>query len=202
MLDWTTCSAVERVPGRVSGEWVFRGTRVPVRALFENLEGGASVPEFLSWFPGVSREQVDAVLGHASRSLATSAWVALNVLFDQGTPAPLRRAFAGASVETAYERGWATLQNGALLAAADDAGFDVFVTTDKNLQYQQRVASRPCVAVTARPWRRGIHRRLGVPHGVCKRTVGSVGDRHRICRRDGWRGRERVDELPKAADWQ
>jgi len=52
----------------------------------------------------------------------------------------LRRAFEGASVETAYERGWATLQNGALLAAAEGAGFDVFVTTDKNLQYQQRVA--------------------------------------------------------------
>jgi len=46
----------------------------------------------------------------------------------------LRRAFEDASVETAYERGWASLQNGALLAAADEAGFDVFVTTDKNLQ--------------------------------------------------------------------
>jgi len=73
MLDWTTCPAVERVAGRVSGEWLFRGTRVPVRALFENLEGGASVPEFLTWFPGVTREQVDAVLEHASRSLAVSA---------------------------------------------------------------------------------------------------------------------------------
>jgi hypothetical protein len=54
----------------------------------------------------------------------------------------LRRAFADASVETAYERGWATLQNGAILAAADDAGFDVFVATDKNLQYPQRVTRR------------------------------------------------------------
>lgn len=54
----------------------------------------------------------------------------------------MRREFTDASVETAYERGWATLQNGALLAAADDAGFDVFVTTDKNLQYQQRAARR------------------------------------------------------------
>ena len=52
----------------------------------------------------------------------------------------MRRAFEDASVETAYERGWASLQNGALLAAADEAGFYVFVTTDKNLQYQQRVA--------------------------------------------------------------
>jgi uncharacterized protein (DUF433 family) len=73
MLDWTTCPAVERLPGKVSGDWLFRGTRVPVRALFENLEGGASVLEFLEWFPGVTRQQVDAVLEHASRSLAISA---------------------------------------------------------------------------------------------------------------------------------
>ena len=73
MLDWSVCSAVERVPGKVSGEWVFRSTRVPVRALFENLEGGATVTQFLDWFPGVSREQVDAVLEHTSRSLAASA---------------------------------------------------------------------------------------------------------------------------------
>ena len=72
MLDWTQCSAVERVPGKVSGAWLFKGTRVPVRALFENLEGGATVNDFLEWFPGVSREQVEAVLEHAERSLATA----------------------------------------------------------------------------------------------------------------------------------
>ena len=70
MLDWTTCPAVERVPGRVGGAWVFKGTRVPVRALFENLEEGASVNEILEWFPGVTREQVVAVLAHAEHSLA------------------------------------------------------------------------------------------------------------------------------------
>ncbi len=70
MLDWTTCPAVERVPDRVSGAWVFRGTRVPVRALFENLEESASVNDFLDWFPGVTREQVLAVLAHAEQSLA------------------------------------------------------------------------------------------------------------------------------------
>jgi len=70
MLDWTTCGAVERHPQRVSGAWVFRGTRVPVSALFANIEGGASVDEFIEWFPGVSREQVVLVLEHAARSLA------------------------------------------------------------------------------------------------------------------------------------
>ena len=54
MIDWTTCIAVERAAERVSGAWVFRGTRVPVAALFENIEGGASVREFLEWFPGVT----------------------------------------------------------------------------------------------------------------------------------------------------
>lgn len=70
MLDWSQCPAVERVPGKVSGAWLFVGTRIPVKALFENLEGGATVDEFLEWFPGVSRAQVDAVLEHAQRSLA------------------------------------------------------------------------------------------------------------------------------------
>lgn len=69
MIDWNTCAAVEREPDRVSGAWVFRGTRVPVTALFENLEDGAQVADFVAWFPGVTMEQVRAVLEHAARSL-------------------------------------------------------------------------------------------------------------------------------------
>ena len=72
MLDWSQCQAVERNADKVSGAWVFQGTRVPVRALFENLEAGARVDEFLEWFPGVTREQVEAVLEHAERSLAVA----------------------------------------------------------------------------------------------------------------------------------
>ena len=70
MLNWSQYSAVERIPGKVSGVWLFKDTRVPVKALFENLESGATVEEFLQWFPGVGREQVEAVLDHAQRSLA------------------------------------------------------------------------------------------------------------------------------------
>lgn len=73
MLDWTTCQAVERDPLKVSGAWVFRGTRVPVSALFENIEGGATVDQFVQWFPGVAREQIDAVLEHAARSVSVRA---------------------------------------------------------------------------------------------------------------------------------
>jgi uncharacterized protein (DUF433 family) len=69
MLDWSDCPAVERKPGKVSGAWLFKGTRVPVRALFENLEGGATIDEFLEWFPGVTREQVELVLHHTEESL-------------------------------------------------------------------------------------------------------------------------------------
>ena len=69
MLDWSRCDGIERTPDRLSGAWTFKGTRVPVRALFQNLEGGATVELFLEWFPGVTREQVDAVLDHTARSL-------------------------------------------------------------------------------------------------------------------------------------
>ncbi len=72
MFDWSTCSALERSPEKVSGRWMFRGTRVPVSALFENLESGARVEEFLEWFPGVTREQVERVLEHAAKSLAVA----------------------------------------------------------------------------------------------------------------------------------
>ena len=69
MLDWSRCDTVEQIPGRLSGAWTFKGTRVPVKALFENIEGGATVEQFLEWFPGVTRRQVEAVLEHAARSL-------------------------------------------------------------------------------------------------------------------------------------
>ena len=72
MIDWASCDAVEQDPERYSGAWRFRGTRVPVAALFENLEDEASVHQFLEWFPGVTLEQVRAVLAHAARSAVTS----------------------------------------------------------------------------------------------------------------------------------
>ena len=71
MTDWTKCKAVERNPRKISGEWAFTGTRVPVYALFENLECGATVNEFLEWYPGVKDWQVAAVLKHETESLKT-----------------------------------------------------------------------------------------------------------------------------------
>jgi uncharacterized protein (DUF433 family) len=69
-LGWHSCPEVERLPGKVSGAWVFRGTRVPVSALFENLRDGATVDAFLEWFPGVTQEQVQAVLEHELSGLS------------------------------------------------------------------------------------------------------------------------------------
>jgi uncharacterized protein (DUF433 family) len=68
VLDWSQCDAVESVPERRSGEWVFRGTRMPVAAIFENLEAGSNIDEIVEQFH-VSREQVEAVLEFAARSL-------------------------------------------------------------------------------------------------------------------------------------
>lgn len=73
MIDWSTCPAVERDPQRVGGAWVFRGTRVPIAALFENLEDGADVSEFVAWFPGVTPDQAREVLEHAAKSTLASA---------------------------------------------------------------------------------------------------------------------------------
>ena len=64
MTDWSACPAVERNPRKISGAWAFTGTRVPVYALFENLESGATVKEFLEWYPDVEEWQVRAVLDH------------------------------------------------------------------------------------------------------------------------------------------
>ena len=73
VLDWSQCSAVERIPGKVSGAWVVRGTRMPVSAIFENLEAGANIDDILQWFDGLNREQVKAIIDFAARSLETPA---------------------------------------------------------------------------------------------------------------------------------
>jgi uncharacterized protein (DUF433 family) len=67
-LNWSRCPVVESVPGKVSGAWVFKGTRTPVAIVFENLEDGMTIDEVLEQFP-VTREQVRAVLEFAARSL-------------------------------------------------------------------------------------------------------------------------------------
>ncbi len=69
ILDWSQCPAVERVADKVSGAWVLRGTRMPVTTVFENLEAGASLDELMTWYEGLDRKQVQAVIEFAARSL-------------------------------------------------------------------------------------------------------------------------------------
>jgi uncharacterized protein (DUF433 family) len=68
-LDWSRCAVVERMPGKVSGAWVLRGTRMPVATVFENLEAGANLDDILEWYDGLDRDQVKAVIDFAARSV-------------------------------------------------------------------------------------------------------------------------------------
>jgi len=73
MIDWSKCIEAEQDPERVSGAWVFRGTRVPIAALFENLEDGADIAEFVDWFPGVTQGQVKSILDHVAKGSLAAA---------------------------------------------------------------------------------------------------------------------------------
>ena len=75
-MDWSLCRAVDRASGKLGGAWCFRGTRLRVAALFEYLDQGSTIDEFLEWFPSVDREQVHAVLAFAKSSLEEPAAVA------------------------------------------------------------------------------------------------------------------------------
>ena len=71
MTDWTNCPTVERNPRKISGAWAFAGTRIPLYALHENLAAGATITEFVEWFPVVSERQVRTVLEHEAAQLKT-----------------------------------------------------------------------------------------------------------------------------------
>lgn len=88
-LDWSQCPAVESIPGKRNGAWVFRGTRMPVATVFENLEAGSSIDEIIEQFH-VTREQIQSVLEFAARSVepeATASAPTLNVRRSPAAPA-------------------------------------------------------------------------------------------------------------------
>ncbi len=80
----------------------------------------------------------------------------MRILFDQGTPAPLRRFLTGHLVSTAYEEGWSTVTNGDLIRLAEQKGFELLITTDTNLRYQQNLESRSIsiLVLTTTSWPR------------------------------------------------
>ena len=75
-MDWSLCRAVDRNPGKLGGVWCFRGTRMPVASLFEHLDRGSTIEEFIEWFPSVTREQVHQVLEFTKSSLGEPAAIA------------------------------------------------------------------------------------------------------------------------------
>jgi uncharacterized protein (DUF433 family) len=108
LLDWSQCPAVESIPGKVSGTWVLRNTRMPVATIFENLEAGANIDDILAWYDGLDRDQVKAVIEFAARSLDTPVASWMRVLFDPATPVPIREFLIGHTVRTAAQAHWRT----------------------------------------------------------------------------------------------
>jgi uncharacterized protein (DUF433 family) len=108
-LDWSKCPAVESVPGKVSGAWVFRGRRLPGATIFENLEDGMSIEEITEQFD-VTREQVTAVLDFAARSLEApvrrQCWFSLSTERHEELPVPSQ----GHVAKEARAQGWDTLK--------------------------------------------------------------------------------------------
>lgn len=98
----------------------------------------------------------------------------MKVLFDQGTPVPLRR-YLRSQVKTVYELAWNTLQNGALISQAEAAGFDVLVTTDKNWKYQQNLSQRrlAVVVLLSTSWPKIQAKVSAVVAAVEEATIGS-----------------------------
>jgi uncharacterized protein (DUF433 family) len=119
---------VSQNPDILGGEPVFVGTRVPVKSLFDHLEAGDSIEEFLEGFPSVKREQVIALLEEAREHALAASWMRL--LLDENLDWRLGRDLPGHQTESVSSLGWTGIQNGELLAKATEAGFDALVTMD------------------------------------------------------------------------
>jgi hypothetical protein len=98
----------------------------------------------------------------------------MKILFDQGTPAPLRRALVGHVVDTVFERGWSRLKNGELLDTAEQVGYELFITTDQNLRYQQNLTNRriAILVLLSADWRRIQGRIAAIGAAVAGITAG------------------------------
>jgi len=129
VLDWSQCPAVESVPGKVSGAWVLKGTRMPVSAIFENLEAGANLDDIMEWYDGLDREQVKASLSlppavstkHLPSPCRFARCASYSIKRRLYRFAPTSRTRGPHSGAARMDR----LKNGELLVAAETDGFDV-----------------------------------------------------------------------------
>ncbi len=176
-LEWSQCPAVESIPGKVSGAWVFKGARLPVATVIENLED-LSIDEVIEQFD-VTREQVTAVLDFVARACAPILSPPVLILFDHGTPKGLAHALSGHTVDTAQARGWDTLSNGALLDAAEEAGFELLLTTDQRIRSRQNLSARRIALVVltgSTKWSRVSQRTARIAAAVAAATPGSYSE--------------------------
>ena len=134
-------SLVSRDPEVMSGALCFRGTRVLVKNLFDYLEGSSTLEDFLEDFPSISREAAVSVLEAARERLTLDATDAY-----ESVPSRLRHSLADHSVRTVVDCGWSGVKNGRLLTLAASE-FDAFITVDKNLPFQQNLATLPIALI-------------------------------------------------------
>jgi uncharacterized protein (DUF433 family)/predicted nuclease of predicted toxin-antitoxin system len=133
-------SVIVKDPEILSGMPVFRGTRVPLQALFDSLEGGETLEEFLEGFPGVSREMAIAALEEAQQLLSSKPW--MRILLDECVNQRLRDYLPGHVCQSARYAGFGGLKNGELLDAAQAANFEVLLTVDRGMEYQKGLKRR------------------------------------------------------------
>ena len=137
------------MPGKVSGQWIVKGTRILADGVLENADAGY-MPEQLAGeiYEGLPVESVAAPCCPSQRGSVS------RILLDQNVPFGIPRLLPGHEVSTAYRMGWAALLNGDLLRAAEAAGFEVMITCDQNIGYQQNLAARKIalVALEANNW--------------------------------------------------
>jgi uncharacterized protein (DUF433 family) len=134
-------NVVTRDPEVLGGEPVFAGTRVPIKSLFEHLEAGDSIADFLEGFPSVKRDQVLALLEESKADAMAQEW--MRILLDENLDWRLGRGLLGHEVESVHRLGWVGIQNGVLLEKAKEAGFEV-LTTESNLAKNGQVTDLLC----------------------------------------------------------
>src|SRR5277367_6072979 len=151
-LDWSRCAAVESVPGKVSGAWVLRGTRMPVSVIFENLEAGANIDDILEWFEGLDREQIKAVIEFAARSLDETP-SSHHPAFSSWTPSRNRRTKAlGRAQKWRIAKGC----GGRWFRCIRDAGQEYSLPTKSGaLQNRRRCPGQPAMADSTSVCRKG-----------------------------------------------
>jgi uncharacterized protein (DUF433 family) len=127
-------------PEILGGVPVFKGTRVPIKTLFEYLENDYSLEEFLECFPSVTRNLARQVLECSGQALtpSTAAW---GFCLTSVVPGPMHKLLIGQSCSTVQDLGWGGIKNGDLLQRAEGE-FDLFITSDQNIRYQQNLIGR------------------------------------------------------------